>query len=262
MLGSIIGDIIGSVYEHNSIKTKRFPLFDSHCRFTDDSVMTIATASALMKRADYAYSYRDFGRRYINAGYGRDFLRWILNSNFPAYNSFGNGSAMRVSPIGFAIDNVENVLSEARKSAEVSHNHPEGIKGAQAVALAIFRAKNGFSKKDIREEISKTFEYDLSRTVDEIRPKYRFDPTCAGSVPESIICFLDSIDFEDAIRNAVSLGGDSDTQACITGGIAEAAYSIPANMLNKAREMIPKEFLDIIDRFYCFLKHQQHCPTL
>ncbi|OPY86392.1 MAG: ADP-ribosylglycohydrolase [Syntrophus sp. PtaU1.Bin208] len=251
MIGAIAGDVIGSVYEHSRMKTLNFPLFQEYSRFTDDTVMTLAIADAIINSRGYAESMKSFGRRYPKAGYGRDFLKWILASESKPYNSWGNGSAMRASPIGFAYPTVETVMAEARKSAEVSHDHPEGIKGAQAAALAVFLARTGKSKKEIREEISGRFAYNLDRTVDDIRPNYRFDASCQGSVPEAIIAFLDSKNYEDAIRKAVSLGGDSDTLACIAGGIAQAFYGeIPPEILAEVRKRLPGEFLTIIDRFH------------
>ncbi len=240
MIGAIAGDIIGSVYERHRIKTKDFPLFSQGCRFTDDSVLTVALADAILSGRNYDKLMREYYRRYPRAGYGGMFRQWAQNDDGKPYNSFGNGSAMRISPVGFAFDNLEEVLKKAKLYTEITHNHPEGIKGAQATASAIFLARNGRSKKEIRGYIESNFAYDLSRTLDDIRPYYRFDVTCQGSVPEAIIAFLESEDYEDAIRNAVSLGGDSDTQACITGGIAEAFYgSVP--------EHIERRVLKILD---------------
>ena len=256
MLGAIAGDIIGSVYEHHRITTTEFPLFQPHSRFTDDTVLTIAIASAILERADYAESLQAFGRRYPNAGYGSAFIDWIFQDNPQPYNSWGNGSAMRVCPVGYAFDNVEKVLLEAQRTAEVSHNHPEGIKGAQATALAVFLARKGESKEAIRLEISRRFGYDLNRTIEAIRPTYRFEVSCQKSVPEAIIAFLDSQDFEDAIRLAISLGGDSDTLACIAGGIAQAFYkTIPTDIINQVRERLPDEFIKVLDRFTAAYVH-------
>jgi len=250
MLGAIAGDVIGSVYEHRSIKTTDFQLFQRYSRFTDDTVLTIAIADAILHQTDYAKSLKSFGRNYPDAGYGGAFIDWIFESESKPYNSWGNGSAMRVSPVGFAFSTVETVLSEAQKSAEVSHNHIEGIKGAQATALAIFFSRTGESKENIRKEMSERFGYNLKRTIDEIRPHYRFDVSCQGSVPEAIIAFLDSDDYEDAIRKAISLGGDSDTLACIAGGIAQAFYKeIPLEIIAEARKRLPQDFLEIIDTF-------------
>ncbi|UCE04499.1 MAG: ADP-ribosylglycohydrolase family protein [bacterium] len=250
MLGAIAGDIIGSVYEHDPIKTTEFPLFDHYSRFTDDTVLTIAIAYAILENTDYATSLKYFGRKYPDAGYGMFFYKWMFASRSEPYNSWGNGSAMRVSPVGFAFNTIEDVLNEAEKSAAITHNHPEGIIGAQAAALAIFLARTGSDKTEIKQEISTRFFYDLDRTLDEIRPHYFFDVSCQGTLPEAIIAFLESTDFEDAIRKAISLGGDSDTLACITGGIAQAFYkSIPKEIMTEVYERLPLEFVSIIDEF-------------
>ena len=224
MIGAIAGDIIGSVYEGHNIKSTDFPLFDPWCRFTDDTVLTLAIADAVMTGEDYGVKLREWYNCYPEMGYGSGFRKWAASGRTTPRSSFGNGSAMRVSPVGFAFDTLDKVLEEARKSAESSHNHPEGIKGAQAVAASVFLARRGFGKPYIKNYIESTFSYDLSRTVDSIRPRYRFDVSCQGSVPEAIIAFLESTDIESAIRLAISLGGDSDTIACIAGGIAEAYY--------------------------------------
>jgi ADP-ribosylglycohydrolase len=250
MIGAIAGDIIGSVHEANPIKTTDFPLFTEFSRFTDDTVLTIATAYALMTGLDYAKAYRQFGRAYPRAGYGGTFINWLKLDKAPPYNSWGNGSAMRISPVGFAFGSIKNVLREAKKSAVVTHNHPNGIKGAQATALAVFMGRQGKSKEEIRRAISEKFDYDLNRSIDEIRPDYFFDISCQGSVPEAIIAFLQSDDVESAIRLAISLGGDSDTQACIAGAIAHAFYrEIPHEIEKEVRSRLPREFLDILDEF-------------
>lgn len=250
MIGAIAGDIIGSVYEASPIKTTDFPLFSEYSRFTDDTVLTMATAHALMKNLDYAAAYRQFGRGYPWAGYGGTFIHWLTSDDAPAYNSWGNGSAMRISPVGFALGSLQGVLLEAEKSAAVTHNHPEGIKGAQATALAVFMGRKGKSKLEIRRVIGEKFGYDLDRRIDEIRPSYHFDVSCQGSVPEAIIAFLESDDFESAIRLAVSLGGDSDTLACIAGGIAQAYYGkIPRGIEKEVRKRLPLQFLTILDEF-------------
>lgn len=251
MLGAIAGDIIGSPYEWHRIKTEDFPLFQPRSSFTDDTVMTVAVAHAILGDGDYAASMKMFGRRYPNAGYGGRFYHWIFEPDVQPYNSWGNGSAMRVSPVGFAFDDEETVLREARRSAEVSHNHPEGIKGAQATALAVFLARRGESKETIRQEISRRFGYDLNRTLEQIRPSYQFDESCQGTVPEAIIAFLESKDYVDAVRKAVSLGGDSDTLACITGGIAYAYYKeLPAEIVERVRAILTPDLLEVVDRFY------------
>jgi len=250
MIGAIAGDIIGSIYEQSPIKTKDFPLFDPRCRFTDDSVLTIAVADAILAGWPYGISIREIGRRYPDAGYGGSFFRWLHSDDPQPYNSWGNGAAMRVSPVGFAFDTEKDVLYQAKKTAEITHNHPEGIKGAQAAALAVFLARTGHDKADIRKQITRRFEYDLDRTVDKIRPAYAFDISCQGTVPEAIIAFLDSVSYEDAVRNAVSLGGDSDTLACITGAIAEAFYgTVPTFIRTKVKDLLPPDLWAITDQF-------------
>ncbi|MEJ2588177.1 MAG: ADP-ribosylglycohydrolase family protein [Deltaproteobacteria bacterium] len=251
MLGAVAGDIIGSVYESRPIKTKDFSLFGPSSSFTDDTVLTLAVADAILTGRTYLDSFLELGRQYPHAGYGGTFIRWLFSNDPQPYNSWGNGAAMRVSPVGFAFDEAETVLAEAEKTAGVSHNHPEGIKGAQATALTIWLARNGHSKSEIRERITRDFGYDLERRVTDIRPSYGFDVSCQGTVPEAIISFLDAEGYEDAVRNAVSLGGDSDTLACITGGIAEAFYgSVPAPIKRAALRRLPADLLDIVDRFY------------
>jgi ADP-ribosylglycohydrolase len=250
MLGAIIGDIVGSVYEFNNHRSTDFPLFGPNSRFTDDSVLTFATASVILDDGDYAKAYQDFARRYEGRGYGGRFSMWVYQKNPQPYNSFGNGSAMRVSPIGFSNDDVNSVLIEAHRSAEVTHNHPEGIKGAQATALAVFLARKGSSKSEIKDEIQKRFGYDLSRPIEIIHVVNHFDETCQGSVPEAITVFLNANDFEQTIRLAISIGGDSDTIACIAGGIAQAFYGkIPDHMQMQAKTRLSLEFLQILDRF-------------
>lgn len=250
MIGAIAGDVIGSVFEHYAIKSTQFELFSQYSRFTDDTVLTVAVADSILKNVDYATSLKTFGAKYPDAGYGGSFFRWIFSSDSKPYNSWGNGSAMRVSPVGFAFNSIEDVLKEAKKSAEVTHNHPEGIKGAQAVALAIFLSRSGKNKNDIKTEISQQFGYHLERRLVDIRPNYTFDISCQGSVPESIIAFLEGENFEDTIRKGISLGGDSDTIACIAGGIAQAFYQdIPQDIISNVRKRLPKSFLDIIDEF-------------
>lgn len=249
MLGGIVGDIIGAPYEWFRITHKDFPLFSERSMFTDDSVLTVAVASALLEGRDYGEVIREFGSRYPNRGYGGFFSQWLATPGMGPYNSFGNGSAMRVGPVGFAAATEQEALDEARKSAECTHNHPEGVKGAQAAALTVFLARHGTPKDAIREHITKTFDYDLSRTVDQIRPEYGFNETCQATVPEAIQCFLEGRDFEDTVRNAVSLGGDSDTLACIAGSIADAYYGVPVNIREQAESLLPDEFLEIIAAF-------------
>ncbi len=250
MIGAIAGDIIGSVYEGYPIKTTDFPLFQDRCRFTDDSVLTAAIAKGIVEGTDYLHAVKEVGRRYPNAGYGGSFIHWLLSESSEPYNSWGNGSAMRVSPVGFAFDSAKRVLDEAAKTAEITHNHPEGIKGAQAVALSVFLARTGHTKSQIRESIQVRFDYDLDRTVDQIRPGYSFNLSCQGSVPESIIAFLDSVCFEDAVRKAVSLGGDSDTMACMAGAIAEAFYGgVPKDIVEKVRAFLADDLWHITSAF-------------
>ena len=250
MIGAIAGDIIGSVYEARPIKSTDFPLFSEHSKFTDDTVLTIGTAYAIVNGLDYGTVYRRFGRAYPRAGYGGTFISWLMKDEAPPYNSWGNGSAMRISPVGFACETMDDVLQEATKSAAVTHNHPEGIKGAQAIALAVFMGRKGQTKDEIRRVIEKRFGYNLKRTIDTIRPSYFFDVSCQGSVPEAIIAFLESNDFESAIRLAVSLGGDSDTLACIAGAIAHAFYKrIPHQIEKEVRRRLPQEFLNVLDEF-------------
>jgi ADP-ribosylglycohydrolase len=250
MIGAIAGDIIGSIYEHQPIKTKDFPLFADHCRFTDDTVLTIAVAHAILTGKSYLQALVEIGRKYPGAGYGGSFIHWLFSDNPKPYNSWGNGAAMRVSPVGFAFTNEDAVLRHAKMTAEVSHNHPEGIKGARAVALGVFLAKNGAGKDALRSRISEQFGYDLNRTVEDIRPNYRFDVSCQKTVPEAVIAFLDSDSYEDAVRNAVSLGGDSDTLACITGGIADAFYGGVGEAVEKQVEKrLPPDLLKIVREF-------------
>jgi ADP-ribosylglycohydrolase len=250
MIGAIAGDIIGSVYEFGRTKSKEFPLFGPDSHFTDDTVLTIAVANAILTDCDYRRAVLEFGRRYPNSGYGGHFREWLGSSDPKPYNSWGNGSAMRVSPVGFAFNSVDDVLREAARTAEFTHNHPEGIKGAQATALAVFLARTGRDKDLIRTEITSRFAYDLARTVDDIRPSYGFDESCQRTVPEAIVAFLDSTSYEDAVRNAVSLGGDSDTLACITGGIAEAFYGpVSPSIRQKVQEILPLELWEITKSF-------------
>lgn len=250
MIGAIAGDIIGSIYEHRPIKTKEFPLFQPLCRFTDDTVLTVAVADSILSGRSYSEAILDMGRRYPRAGYGGSFMDWLFSNDPRPYNSWGNGSAMRVSPVGFAFSTEEEVLREARMTAEITHNHSEGIKGAQATALAVLLARKGRGKEDIRGEVMRRFGYDMSRTVAEIRPFYSFDISCQGTVPEAIIAFLDSESWEDAVRNAVSLGGDSDTLACITGGIAEAYYGgVPETVEEEVYNRLAPDLLETVKTF-------------
>ena len=225
----------GGCQEWNNIKTKDFPLFHVNCQFTDDTVLTVAVADVILNGGEYAERLKEYYHCYPYAGYGGNFRHWCESNHNAPYNNWGNGSAMRVSPVGFAGADLNSVLREAKRSAEVTHNHPEGIKGAQATAAAIFLARTGYEKSAIKSYSEATFGYDLGQNLETIRSGYRFDVSCQGSVPQAILAFLESTDFEDAIRNAVSLGGDSDTIACITGGIAEAFYGgVPEPIAHQA----------------------------
>lgn len=279
MMGAIIGDIAGSVYEWNNIKTKDFPLFRGDCRFTDDTVMTVAVAEAVMNGGsedDFIDAMKKYGRMYPNAGYGNRFGTWLASEDREPYHSWGNGSAMRVSPCGWAMNCgfcartglwPENGRKQAERSAAVTHDHPEGIKGAMAVADAIFmgRMYRGQYTEDyggliiptiddlknrIREHTEQEYQYDLSRTLDEIRPGYVFDESCQGTVPQAITAFLESTDFEDAVRNAISLGGDSDTLAAVTGSIAEAAYGIPQRIIDQTWTYLEEPLREVCRRWH------------
>ncbi|UBF26616.1 ADP-ribosylglycohydrolase family protein [Kovacikia minuta CCNUW1] len=250
MLGAIAGDIIGSVYERDNTKTKNFLLFRAESRFTDDTVLTVAIADAILNRSDYTDSLKRYHQRFPHVGYGGTFNAWAGSSSREPYNSWGNGSAMRVSPVAYAFEDLAAVLQEAQRTAAVTHNHPEGIKGAQAVAAAIFWARTGCSKAEIKTSVESTFGYDLSKSLDEIRPTYRFDVSCQGSVPQAITAFLEATDFEDAIRNAVSIGGDSDTIACIAGSIAEAFYQgVPEPIKDEIIIRLDQRLYDVVEAF-------------
>lgn len=259
MIGAILGDIVGSIYEFDNIKTKDFELFDKECFFTDDSVMTIAIAEALMQYENIDENNIDefkeklidvmheIGIKYPDCGYGGHFLMWILLGKREPYNSFGNGSAMRVSSVGWYARTLEEAELIARITAEVSHNHPEGIKGAVATAGAVFLARTGASMDEIKQYISKYYTIDF--TIDEIRPTYDYDITCQGAVPQAMQAFFESKSFEDAIRNVISIGGDSDTLAAITGAVAEAYYGIPDDLKETALSYLDDRLLDITERF-------------
>lgn len=271
MLGAITGDIIGSIYEFNNIKTKKFDLFTDKNRFTDDTVMTFAVAEALINgggHENFIRFMKRYGEFYLRAGYGGTFVRWLASDTTEPYNSWGNGSAMRVSSCGW-VANLDIPIDEgikqtedlAKASAEVTHNHPEGIKGAQATAVSIFFMRHGKSKNAIKEYkeklkdyIQNRFEYDLDFTIDEIRPIYRFDVSCQGSVPPSIVSFLESENFEDAIRNAISIGGDSDTIGAITGSIAEASYGIPEDIKEKSMSYLDGRLKSVYKNWINFVK--------
>ena len=265
MYGAILGDIIGSPFEFDrGDKTKDFKLFSRRSHFTDDSVMTLAVCEALLKVGQDATvkeiedtvisSMQSWGRRYPHEGYGGYFRRWLTARHPEPYNSFGNGSAMRVSAAGWLYDSLEKTRVVAKATANVTHNHPEGIKGAEATASAIFMARNGSSKEEIKKYIENEFHYDLNRTLDEIRPSFHMDETCQKTVPEAIIAFLEARNFEDAIRNAVSLGGDTDTLDAITGSIAEAYFGISETLISECRNRINKDMRDVVDAFYSLVR--------
>ncbi len=255
MIGAIVGDIVGSIYEWNNIKTKEFPLFKPECFFTDDTVMTLAIAEGLMKGGtadDFIHSMKKYGRLYPDAGYGGRFGDWLSSGDTNPYNSWGNGSAMRVSGVAWMFDTLEEVEQYAEVSAAVTHNHIEGIKGAKATASCIFLARKGKTKSEIKEYIEHCYGYNLNRKLDHIRKSYTFDVSCQKTVPEAIIAFLESTDFEDAIRNAISLGGDSDTLATITGSIAEGAYGVPEDIKEKSLSFLdarlPRVYKKFVDK--------------
>lgn len=259
MIGAIIGDIVGSVYEWDNIKTKDFPMFRQDCFFTDDTVMTLAIAEGLMNGGnsfDFVAAMKKYGRLYLDAGYGGRFSDWLGSDHSGPYNSWGNGSAMRVSAVGWAFDTLSEVERYAAISAAVTHNHQEGIKGAKATAASIFLARSGKSKDEIKEYVKSTYDYNLDRTLDEIRPDYRFNESCQETVPEAIIAFLESVDFEDAIRNAISLGGDSDTLAAITGSIAEGAYGVPEHIKAKALSILDEQLIEVYNYFSVFIANK------
>ena len=259
MYGAILGDIIGSPYEFDrGNKSKDFEMFEGDAGFTDDTVMTIAVAEALTAtlgedddfiKDSLVYSMKRWGKKYPNAGYGLRFTDWLASTDPKPYDSYGNGSAMRVSSAGWLYDTLEETLHAAKLTAEVTHNHPEGIKGAQATAAAIFLARTGSSKEDIRNYIVSEFGYDLSRTCDEIRPSYKHVESCQETVPEAITAFLEGESFEDVIRTAVSLGGDCDTLTCIAGSIAEAFYGVPEDLLDECILRVPAEMYEVIQSF-------------
>lgn len=246
MLGCIIGDIIGSRFEgaKSTPKRKNFSLFHKHTRFTDDSVLSIATADAILFDRNYMDVYREYFTSYPHAGYGGSFKKWAISKSKEPYNSWGNGSAMRVSPIGWAFNTESDVLEEAEKSASVTHNHPEGIKGAQAVALAIFWARTGFSKTKISKHIAERFDYDLNPPIE-----HGFDVSCGGTVPQAIAAFNDANGFEDTIRKAIFRGGDSDTIAAIAGSIAEPYYGIPDSLIEGAFSKMPEALANVAELF-------------
>ena len=256
MLGAIIGDIVGSRFEFRNNKSKEFELFNNKCTFTDDTVMTLAIAKAILhSKSDYSdlsslsIKYmQEVGRNYPSCGYGGSFGLWVFSNNPKPYNSFGNGAAMRVSPVGFVAKSLDQAISLSKKVTEVTHNHPEGIKGAEATAVAIYLARNGYNINDIKNYIDKHY-YKMNFTLDEIRDTYKFNETCQDTVPQAIMAFLESTDFEDAIRNAISIGGDSDTIAAITGGIAEAYYGVPVEIRENALKYLDENLKSILLEF-------------
>jgi len=253
MLGAIIGDIVGSVYEWENIKTKDFPLFSERGFFTDDTVMTVAVGEVLMGKGDYVSMMKKYGWFYPNAGWGKRFAQWIFSEERTPYNSWGNGSAMRVSPCGWVAGSLDEAEKLAEESAVVTHNHREGIKGAKATAAAIYLARVGKSHGDVKDYITEKYGYDLERSLDEIRPKYCFNESCQETVPEAITAYIESTGFEDAIRNAISLGGDSDTIAAITGSIAEAEYGIEEDIREKALGYLDERLREVYERWCIFL---------
>lgn len=252
MLGAICGDIIGSRFERFNYKGKDFDLFNESCRMTDDSILTLAVADAYMNNKDYCNTVVEYARENPLAGYGGSFIAWVDSSDHKPYNSWGNGSAMRVSALSWLINDMETLMEEAKKSAEITHNHPEGIKGAQAIAAAVFLARHGKGKDEIKKYIEENFGYDLKRTVKFLQETYQFDVSCQGSVPEAIICFLESSDFEDCIRTSISIGGDSDTIASMSGAISEAFYrKIPNEIISYSVKMISKnkKYMEVFEQF-------------
>lgn len=251
MMGAIAGDVIGSYYEGFSTKDVHFsPLFHEHSTFTDDSVLTIAVADWLLSGGDLVDVLHDYFHRFPQAGYGGSFTFWAGDRKREPYNSYGNGSAMRVSPVAYAFDSLEEVLDQAEQSAAVTHNHPDGIAGAQSTAAAIFLARMGHEKREIKAFIETTYRYDLEQSLNDIRPSYGFDVSCQGSVPQSIVAFLESTDYESAVRNAISLGGDADTMACIAGSIAEAFYGpVPPHIERNVMKRLPRRLRSVIKKF-------------
>jgi ADP-ribosyl-[dinitrogen reductase] hydrolase len=252
MLGAIIGDIVGSVYEFNNFRAKNFePFFHRRAAFTDDTVCTIAIADALVNDRHPAEALKDWGTRYWeNGGWGRSFALWLGSDSMAPYNSYGNGAAMRVAPAALLAQSVEEAIAFAYKVTEVTHNHPEGMKGAAATAAAGYLARTGSSQAAIRGYLAATFDYDMTRTIDEIRPGYRFNETCQETVPQALTCVLEADDFEDAIRNAISIGGDSDTIGAIVGGVAEAMFGIPENVADRGWGYLPQEMREVLVTLY------------
>jgi ADP-ribosylglycohydrolase len=250
MLGAIAGDVIGSVHEFIATKTTDFELFVEGTCFTDDTVLAVAVADCLLNGGDYVDAFHEYFAAYPDAGYGAHFYDWANRRNRQSYGSFGNGSAMRVPAVAYAFESLQDVLDEAARSAAVTHDHPEGIKGAQATAAAVFMARNGETKRAIKARVERMFGYDLSRRVDDLRPTYSFDVTCQGTVPPALIAFLESTSYEDAVRKAISLGGDADTLACITGGVAEAHYGgVPPEIAARTLSLLDDRLRQVVERF-------------
>lgn len=262
MLGAIIGDIVGSVYEFNNYRAKDFdPFFHPECFFTDDSVCTAAVAESLTRHIDPAVSLREWGRRYWeNGGWGMRFAQWLGSDDEGPYNSFGNGAGMRVSPAGFLARSLDEALWLSDRVTEVTHNHSEGMKGARATAAAIFLARAGLAAPKIRQEIVELFGYDLSQSVDEIRPVYRYNERAQDTVPQALTCALEADSFEDAIRNSISIGGDSDTIAAIAGGVAEALFGIPERMARLAWLKLPEDIQAVLTDLYATAEHRSKHP--
>ncbi len=249
MIGAIAGDVIGSVYEHRDVRSTDFPLFSAGSRPTDDSVLTLALADALLNGHDIADTFRRYYALYPDAGYGAMFHDWATTPDMGPYNSFGNGSAMRVSPVAWAFDEAKKVLDAAHASAAVTHDHPEGIKGAEAIALATLLARQGRSKDETLVAVTERSGYDLDFTLDAIRPHYRFDPTCQGSVPQALVAFREGTDFEDTVRRAISIGGDSDTIACMAGAVAGAFHGVPAEIDREVRARLDERLNGVLAAF-------------
>ncbi|MFZ4538966.1 ADP-ribosylglycohydrolase family protein [Propionivibrio sp.] len=252
MLGAVIGDIVGSIYEFNNHRAKDFtPFFNRRSFFTDDTVCTVAVADALVNSRHPAEALKDWGERYWeNGGWGRSFALWLGSESLEPYNSYGNGAAMRVAPAGLMASSLEEAVRLSGQVTEVTHNHPEGMKGAAATATAIYLARSGSKQDEIRAHISETFAYDLSRSVDAIRPTYKFNETCQQTVPQALTCVLEADGFEDAIRNAISIGGDSDTIGAIAGGVAEALFGIPDDIAERGWGYLPQEMREVLTQLY------------
>lgn len=250
MLGAIAGDVIGSVHEYTGTKSADFCLFVPGSRFTDDTVLAVAVADCLLNGLNYVDAFHEYFLAYPNAGYGLRFFHWASAGRREPYNSYGNGSAMRVPAVGYAFDSLDEVLAEAARSAEVTHNHPEGIKGAQATAAAVFMARRGATKRHMKDLLEQVFGYDLSDSLEDLLPTYDFDESCQGTVPAALIAFFESHDYEDAVRKAISLGGDADTLACITGAVAEAHYGgVPSHIGGPALAALDDRLRKVVLQF-------------